>query len=307
MTHETHGAQPAPSSAPVVAAVPEDMQGRRLDQALELLLPDAGLRGRKRVWERFAVLVDGRARPKGYRVRAGQSLELRPLDGEGGAPHDGPPEIPPGVRVVAQRTGYMAALFKPAGVHSESLAGRPGPTLEACLPLFWPGREARLVNRLDLPTSGLVLAALCPEAAEAYRAQEDAAQAEKAYLALVRGAVDGPLVLTRALDTADRKRVRVLATDSPDPLRHTRVEPLAALPGRDATLVRALIRKGARHQIRAHLAAAGLPIVGDHLYGEGEEGGLYLHHFRVSLPDFQAVAEPLWPEWETLGVPRDSV
>lgn len=301
------GSGPLEAAAGLSATVPPGMRGLRLDQALELLLPGSGLRERKRVWERFAVLVDGRPRPKGYRVQAGQILGLVPLED---APGPAVGALPEGLRVVGQSTGRMAALFKPAGLHSAAVAGRPGPSVEASLPLFWPGRFARLVNRLDQATSGLVLAALSRESWAAYRVLEDEGRVEKAYVALVRGELARPLVLARTLDTADRKRVRVLAAESADPLRRTRVEPLAALPEQGLTLVRARIAKGARHQIRAHLAAAGLPIVGDDLYGGPEEsgaGGLRLHHFRVTLPDFQASAPPLWPEWEGLGIGSDAV
>ena len=292
-------------AATAVASVPESMQGCRLDQALELLLPGEGLRARKRAWECCRVLVDGRERPKGYRVQAGQVLALEPRDP---AATDSAARIPEGMRVVGQSTGFMAALFKPAGVHSESIAGRPGLTAQACLPLFWPDRFARLVNRLDQPTSGLLLVALAPDAAAAYRSLEDAGRVEKAYVALVRGRVERPFTVCRAIDADDRKLVRVLDAETDDVLRHTRVEPLLAVPDADATVVRARIAKGARHQIRAHLAAAGAPIVGDDLYGAGEQrGGLYLHHFRVSLPDFQAAAPPAWPQWDGWGIPKASI
>lgn len=303
-TRDTGRGGPAAAAEPVT--VPESMQGRRLDQALELLLPDEGLRARKRAWERYRVLVDGRDRPKGYRVQAGQCLALEPLASpqEGGAGI-----IADGIRVVGQNTGYMAALFKPAGVHTEDIAGRPGATVQSCLPQFWPGRYARLVNRLDMLTSGLVLVALSEDAAASYREQEDAGRVEKAYVALVRGDVDAPFTVRKAIDAADRKRVRVLDAETPDPVRHTRVEPLLALPGGDASLVRVLIAKGARHQIRAHLASVGFPIQGDPLYGPGDEadGGLYLHHFRVTLPGFQAAVAPQWPEWPQWEVPKSSI
>lgn len=282
------------------------MHGQRLDQALELLLPGEGLRARKRAWERFRVLVDGRVRPKGYRVQAGQSLALVPLEPAG----ENRAVIPDGVRVVGQSTGYMAALFKPAGVHSEDIAGRPGPTVRACLPQFWPGRFARLVNRLDLLTSGLVLVALSESAAQSYRDLENAGQVEKAYVALVRGEVDAPFTVRRAIDAADRKRVRVVDAETDDFLRHTVVAPLLPFPSEGVTLVRALIKKGTRHQIRAHLAFAGIPIVGDPLYGDFDEStdtGLYLHHFRVTLPAFQAVSIPDWPEWREWSVEKSGI
>lgn len=292
------GYKPGMNDTPLRISVPEDWHGKRLDQALELLLPGSGLRERKRAWERGAVLVDGRPRPKGYRVQAGQELSLR----ESGADGADAAVVPDGVRVVAQKSGFMAAVFKPAGVHSAAIAGRPTPSVEAALPALWPGQGASLVNRLDGPTSGLVLVALTPEARELYRAAENEDRVRKSYLALVEGLVTEPLVLDRALDMDNRRLVRML--DEPaGPLRTTDVEPVRGFESSGTSLVRARIAKGARHQIRAHLAHAGHPIVGDALYGSAAQGEtLYLHHGRVSLSEFEASAVPDWPQWTEWGL-----
>lgn len=284
MQHEEHRAK-----------VTEDMEGQRLDQVVALLAPDMGLRGRKRLFEHYLVLVDGRSRPKGYRVQVGQALSLRPRDDSAAG------EVPAGVRVAGQSTGRFAALVKPAGLHTEAVAGSPEPSLEALLPRFFPDRYARLVNRLDRDTSGLVLAALSAEAEAAYRGQEAGLAVEKSYLALAAGSFRAEVRLDSALDAADRRRVRVLASSDPDPARHTLVTPLVYIDGLGGTLVRARIHRGARHQIRAHLAAAGHPLVGDALYGRAGQGGrLYLHHFSIVLAslDFAAKAWPEWPQWE---------
>jgi 23S rRNA pseudouridine1911/1915/1917 synthase len=304
------GATAAAPAAPG-GVVPPEMEGRRLDQALELVLPGAGLRARKRAWEAGAVLVDGRPRPKGYRVLAGQVLTLRAGGGgEGGSAgaDAGVTCVPEGVRVVGQNTGLMAALFKPGGVHSEAVAGRSGPSVDQCLGVFWPGRFARLVNRLDLPTSGLLAVALSEAMAARYRELEDRAAVTKVYAAVVLGRVTEAFACTGAIDAARRRAVRVLDAAESTGLRHTRVEPLLAVApapwsaAPEATLVRCIIHKGARHQIRAHLAAAGHPVLGDGLYGPQEGPCLYLHHFRLRLPEFEAAAPPLWPEWAGWGL-----
>ncbi|NJB69344.1 23S rRNA pseudouridine1911/1915/1917 synthase [Desulfobaculum xiamenense] len=266
-------------------------------------MPDAPLRERRRLWELGAVRVDGVPRPKGYRVRTGQRIEI---DDAADAMDRQDMSVPDGVRVVAQRTGYMAALFKPAGVHTENIAGRPVPSVENALPLFWPGREATLVNRLDFLTSGIVLVALSPTAGEEYRELEDEGRVSKAYLAVLHGRVESEFVVRRRLDMARRKVVRVLDEDDDNPVRATSVRPLGEV-GTDRTLVLAEIAKGARHQIRAHCASAGHPIVGDLVYGAAEEGErLYLHHWRVSLPDFEARVAPDWPEWTGWATLLDS-
>ncbi|MGE4299586.1 MAG: pseudouridine synthase family protein [Desulfovibrionaceae bacterium] len=269
------------------------LDGARLDKALAACLPGVGLRARRRAWETHEVLVDGHPRPKGYTVRAGQLVCLRPREG-------GPPDAQSLlglVRVVAENPDW-AALAKPGGLHTEALAGRPGESVDMVLDRFWPGRGAVLLNRLDCLTSGLVLAGFGPLARERFRALEDAAAVEKRYLALVHGHVAAPFVCGNALDTADRARARVLPAQAPA-LRHTVVTPLARPAEADATLVRAVILKGARHQIRAHLAHAGHPICGDPVYGPADEATawpvMHLHHARVSFADFTACCVPDWP------------
>ena len=63
-------------------------------------------------------------------------------------------------------------------------------------------------------------------------------------------------------------------------------------------LLEVTIFQGARHQIRAHLASVGFPILGDPLYDPAYENsmqGLYLHHFATSLPGFLCITPPPWP------------
>ena len=269
-----------------MALVPGKSDGCRLDKALADLAPGTGLRGRRRLIEDGRVLLEGKPAKPGTKVRAGQRVQLLP--GQSAAP-----ELPP---IVAQNTDF-AALAKPAGLHSAALAGRTAPSAEAVLPELFPGCGATLVNRLDNPTSGLLMVALHPEAAARYRDYEDAGRITKTYFALVAGCLADEVLADAALDIANRKRTRVLAGPDPDPLRHTRLVPLEYRAELDQTLVRAVIRKGARHQIRAHLAGLGHPIVGDALYGEqGESGGLRLHHGRIELPGFSAEFEPDWIE-----------
>lgn len=276
----------------------EAEDGERLDRAVGRLLPGMGLRGRRRLIEACGVEVDGRFRPPGFRLAAGQVVALKAEMEEACScsparePGNAPARALGGPRVVKVGERF-AALYKPAGRHSESLAGGE-PGLDACLISLLGRGDARLVNRLDLPTSGILLAAFGQEAEEEFRGLEDAGQVRKEYSVLVQGRIGAPAVLRFALDTADRKKVRVLDHDSPDPLRWTEIEPLRHDPVQDRTLLRAVIRKGARHQIRAHLARHGHPIVGDGLYGPGGAERLHLHHARIDLPDFSAEDRAEW-------------
>lgn len=268
-------------------AVRPEAEGERLDR----FLAQAGamsLRTARRLVQRGAATVDGAVRTGGYRLRPGQTVALAEENPKG--PHAQP-------HLVRQGEAFVA-FFKPAGLHSVSVCGSFEPSLEACLPDLVPGIQVVLVNRLDRDTSGIVLGALSDQAAESFRAFENAGRVDKRYLALVQGMVDAPLQLKWELDTADRARVRVLEADTQDRLRWTAIRPIARHGG--LTLVEAGIAKGARHQIRAHLARAGHAIAGDLLYQGPPAPGLRLHHWCINFPGFSAQALPAWDEVKSL-------
>lgn len=273
------------------ALVDARTSGQRLDKALERLLPESGLRLRRRLIEAGRVLVQGRPGAPGLKVLEGQRIDLLP--GEASA-------APlPKIRIV-KRTLSFAAVLKPAGMHSAAISGRTEPCVEALLPGLFPEAQPVLLNRLDYLTSGLLLVALKPTAVKDYHAL-DALKVVKEYVAVVVGELTEPLELQRGLDADDRKRTRVLPRLDPERRNWTFVWPEAVLPGGPSgplTRVRVQIYTGARHQIRAHLAAAYLPILGDPLYGEGnaEAARLYLHHRRIAFPRFEAEAPVDWPE-----------
>lgn len=282
--------------------VDADMDGQRLDRALEPLLPGSGLRLRRRLIEAGRVLVEGRPAPAGLKLRSGQRITLLPDAPEQAEPGEGAGAFVARDVAIVERTQDYAALDKPAGLHSAALAGGGGHSLEALLPELFPGLTPRLLNRLDFLTSGIVLVSLNARAAKVFAALKPK-DVVKEYLAVVEGVLDEPLQLKRKLDTDDRRRTRVLGKMENEARGWTLVWPEAHLAG-GRTLLRVRIQAGARHQIRAHLAAANLPIVGDPLYGELAEGGqgageeasarLYLHHRKLEFPGFRAFCQPPW-------------
>lgn len=277
----------------------EAQEGARLDAAIEVLVPGESLRFRRRLWDRYDILVNGYPRAKAYQVHVGQKLSLRLKETE--QERSPMQNIPAGVRVVAQSTGVMAGLYKPSCVHSQAIAGKIEPSMESAIPAFWPNRFAELLNRLDYLTSGVVLVALCEESREQFREDEKAGAVRKHYFAVLHGELEEELVLRRKLDMAKRKKVRVLREDDEDEVRTTVVTPVEVRDGK--TLAHVEICRGARHQIRAHCADAGYPLCGDPLYGEGDGDELMLHHFLIQFRDFQAFALPQdekWSEWEKL-------
>lgn len=336
----------------------DDLQhGRRLDGILDLIYPDMGLRGRRRLCDRKRVLVNGQPRAAGYHVRFGECITIQE-EAPDATPHDHT------LLTVVGATEGHAAINKPAGMHSAQVTGSTALSVEAQLPQLLPQLPASwlaadaapmLLNRLDGPTSGLVLAARDLTAREDWLRAEALGNVSKKYLAIAHGNIAEPVVIAHVLDTDNRRTTRVRPEATEDPVRTTIVVPLAILeaapqvpatamsnagpaqgdmprnimddthgpdqrpdqypyattdaaglpatvspapvpagPPAGRTLVLCCIHKGARHQIRAHMAHIGYPLVGDTLYGSTTTEPLRLHHGHVSWDAFTACSLPDW-------------
>lgn len=277
--------------------------GERLDK---VVARRAGL-GRARVAELFATgavsLVDaeGRRRKarKGDRADDGTvaviAIEQAELD-QAAVPD---PELT--VAIALERSDVVV-VDKPAGVASAPIESGERGTVANALRSRYPEmarvgfstREPGLCHRLDTDTSGLLLAARSSAAFDAIVAGMKLGALDKRYLLvceLAEGAIlddSGSIDLPLAGHPTDPRRVVACR----EPQQAERLRARAAL-----TSYRVLRRKGARalveasasrafrHQIRAHFAALGAPLVGDALYGTASELGRHaLHASRLVWP-----------------------
>ena len=177
----------------------------------------------------------------------------------------------------------LIAIDKPAGLLAVGAAGETRRHALALLrsQLSRRGHEVRLwpVHRIDRDTSGVLLFATSREMREAVMARWD--EAEKTYWAIVegvpsppRGTIDQPLRLDD-----EEYRVHVGPHPAAKPaVTHYATERTAA--GR--SLVRVRLETGRQHQIRAHLAWLGCPVVGDPRYGTAG-ARLGLHALRLTI------------------------
>jgi 23S rRNA pseudouridine1911/1915/1917 synthase len=272
-------------------------EGTRLDHFVAARAGCSHARAR-RVVDAGEVRVNGRRAKKGERVRAGDRVTLAgPIPDPASLAPAPEPDLPLDILHV---DGALVALAKPPGLPTHPLQPGERGTLAGALVARYPEclaagddpREAGFVHRLDTDTSGAILAARTRDAWRALRRTFTEGGVEKEYLALVAGGIAEPGEISVPLAHDPRDRRRTIAVPAPaDQVRlaaraaHTRYEPIAQTP--DLTLIRAIAHTGRMHQIRAHLASIGQPLVGDALYG-GPPAlagtiGHFLHAARLSL------------------------
>ncbi len=268
--------------------------GARIDRYLsdQLQISRARL---KRLFESGLVRIDGRRVPKGAPVHQGARIEIDLPDAPGAPCPE--PELP---LAILYEDSAMLAIDKPPGLPVHPLGAGECSTLAGALIARFPEcaqaspeapLECGIAHRLDIETSGVILAARTPEAYRALRARFAERQVDKHYAALVGGlpADRGEIALPIAHHPTDARRMVACADEGG----------LAQLKAREAltryaierwlgdfALLDVEIPTGVRHQIRVHLAAIGAPIAGDQLYGGPAIEGLdrhFLHARRVGL------------------------
>jgi 23S rRNA pseudouridine1911/1915/1917 synthase len=259
----------------------------RIDKALARFYPAAGRRQLAELFADGAVRVNGRRASKGDRVAIGDVVELAREPVHGDALRPAPdPDVP--LVVLAERS-ELIAVAKPAGVPSQPLrAGELGTMANAiafrfpeCVAIGDDPRDGGLVHRLDIGTSGVLVAARTQDAHRALRAAFGAGMVIKHYLAITDG-----LPVARECDAPLTQRGKRAVVDLVEGLpAYTEIAVERSLPGR--ALVRCIARTGRMHQVRAHLAHVGAPLTGDALYGGAalpDHDGFFLHAERIALP-----------------------
>ncbi|MBK6688531.1 MAG: RluA family pseudouridine synthase [Deltaproteobacteria bacterium] len=285
-------------------------RGERFDRAIAAALGRASVREVRRALEAGRILVNGRTRAPGEKATGDEEITFVDFEPRQDATPVANPTLAASIPVLF-RDDHLLVLDKPSGLPSGPI--RPGENqtllaaaigLDPAVGQAGPPLEGGLAHRLDTGTSGVVVFARDRGTWEALRADFRAHRIEKVYLALVHGEWIGERSLTGAIGPGTRAdRVRVAeAEEDPDALpAHTDVVALRTFSG--GTLVRATTRTGRRHQIRAHLAAAGFPLLGDPIYGPTPTSlaRLGLHAHRLTLADGRSFTAA-WPtELQAVG------
>ncbi len=294
--------------------VPPEAAGQRLDRFLRQTL---GLGRRYIAHLKFhpdGLLLDGERVTADRPLRGSETLRLSVGDGAGN-----PARAIEAPFALLWEDEYLAVLNKAAGiaVHGPDREGLP-PTLQNAAAFHWGvAVPFHPVQRLDRGTSGLMLLGKCRLAHERLQKQLHSERLEREYLALVQGCPAKPTgrIELPLAPEGGRSCRRIVRADGQR--AQTDYEVLAEAEG--ASLLRLRLWSGRSHQIRAHCAALGCPLLGDALYGGSaledlSRPALHSHKLRFFHPfrsetlaftapppaDFSSVAARL-----TLPLPED--
>jgi 23S rRNA pseudouridine1911/1915/1917 synthase len=183
---------------------------------------------------------------------------------------------------------WLAVVDKPAGLVVHPAPSHRGPTLVDELAEILGGGDPErpgIVHRLDKGTSGLLLVARDAETHAALQEQVRRREVERAYLALAGGRLTSRTgTIDAPIGRASRRRTRMAVSGAASRQARTHFEVLELLAAE--TYLEAKLETGRTHQIRAHFAAIGHPLLGDATYGGAEKYGLtrqFLHAHRLAF------------------------
>ena len=249
--------------------VSTDLASLRLDHFVKTQIPRLSRTKIQTVIATQLVRADGTRCKPATTVMAGDRFVIR---------RAAKPEPPcPRTFTVVHEDARVRVVDKPALLPVHASAKFYFNTLARVLAERYPDEpELQLCHRLDRETSGCIAIARDREAAAYVKvAIGDKRRATKVYLAVVHGEppwddetrLDVPLRLSQPGDPTKLPHVRML----PDPRGLPATTLVRVLQRGPYSLVSCTLVTGRQHQIRAHLAHAGFPIVGDKLYAHGDD------------------------------------
>jgi 23S rRNA pseudouridine955/2504/2580 synthase len=232
---------------------------------VRILLPDLPESLVRRIFDARDVKLDGTRVSRDHTVRSGQSLKVYVPDGVLA-------DSPSGVLDIVYEDDDILLVNKRAGISVEPDA-RGGLTLtDLCAAHIVrkdPGAFAPAAcHRLDNRTCGLCLFAKNPRSLEILQDVFRERNLEKYYVCLVRGIMKPPAAVCRAWLVKDARHARVRITDHQEPEAKPIETGYETLVCGSVSRLRIHLLTGRTHQIRAHLAALGHPVLGDDLYGD---------------------------------------
>lgn len=257
--------------------------GKRLDETLSTLFEVLSKSEARRIIDRGGcALNSSMVRVASRTVKAGDVIEVGVMEAGRFRELVLPPEA------LLYEDGELIAVNKPAGVNSQRTPYQLKGTLEYWVSEYFRNQgsmeSCRVIHRLDRGTSGVMLFPKHKRAAAWLSARFHDNLVEKCYWALVSGRPEqADWTVDGAIGKVASARYGVMAGGRS---AATRFRLLASSDG--YSLVEARPQTGRTHQIRVHLEASGLPIVGDATYGGAPAVRMMLHCASLEFKDERA-------------------
>ena len=247
----------------ISAAIPDEMSGKRLDQALAILLPEHS-RARLQGWIRDGyVLIDNKTMRPRDKIHGGEQVEiLAEVETQTSA---SPENIP--LNIVFEDE-HLIVINKPAGLIVHPGAGNPQHTLMNALLHHEQKLEqiprAGIVHRLDKDTSGLLVIARTLQSHTSLINQLQAHDMHREYVTIVSGIMTAGGTIDQPIGRHPKHRTRMaVVKNGKAAATHYRI----IKKYRNHTQLQVNLETGRTHQIRVHLTWLHYPIVGDPVYG----------------------------------------
>jgi 23S rRNA pseudouridine1911/1915/1917 synthase len=247
-------------------AIPESLNGQRLDLALQTLMPEHS-RSRLQAW-----IKDGLVQLNQQQVTAktkvwgGDKVQVTPppnLQENAFKPEDIPLDI-------VYEDDALLVINKPAGLVVHPAAGNWSSTLLNALLFHYPALtdipRCGIVHRLDKDTSGLLVVAKTLEAQTSLVRQLQARTVKREYRAIVWGQIwrNGKIDQPIGRHSHARTKMAISRTGKPAVTHYEVLERFGV-----HTYLRCSLETGRTHQIRVHLQFLKAPMLGDPVYGIG--------------------------------------
>jgi 23S rRNA pseudouridine955/2504/2580 synthase len=331
----------APAPPPVVApkpvqfsagvqtvAVSPDESGMRVDRFFEGRFPGLSFSHIQRIIRKGEVRVNGKRTQPKNRLEAGQAVRIPPLQLEAPKPRDDAPQAQKDRAFIRSITLYedddVLVLNKPMGL---AVQGGSGTTrhldgmLGALRGSHPDAQRPRLVHRLDKDTAGCLLVAKTRFAAAALAKTFRTRSARKIYWALVAG-VPKPKqgrisTFLAKQEVEEDSYMRIARHGEKDAVHAVTYYAVVETAAQKLAWISLKPVTGRTHQLRAHMAHVGNPIIGDPKYFNienwelpgGMQDKLHLLARRISVPHPRGgtidVSAPLPPHmeqsWNLLG------